>query len=66
MAYDLGHGIRKLRKMLLVFDNCAAHPHLDSLKICSSQHNIPGTASGHGDQKRSEDLLSFKVGKLHP
>jgi hypothetical protein len=55
---------QKWRKILLVFDNCAAHPHLDSLKVF--QHNIAGTANGHGTHKKFEDLISCTVGKLHP
>jgi hypothetical protein len=59
---------RKSRKILLVLDNCAAHPHLDFEKyptgISVSQHHIPGTANGHGNKKI--EIISRKVGKLHP
>jgi hypothetical protein len=46
MANELGHGItRKSRKVLLVLANCAAHPHLDSLKNIQLEFLSPSTTS---------------------
>jgi hypothetical protein len=35
----------KLRKILLVLENCAAHPHLDSLKNIQLEFLSPNTTS---------------------
>jgi hypothetical protein len=34
----------KLRKMLMVLDNCAAHPHVDSLKNIQLEFPSPNTS----------------------
>jgi hypothetical protein len=55
---------RKSRKILLVLDYCAAHPHSDSLKNIQlefvSQHHIPRAANGHGVTKNLKTLYHAK------
>jgi hypothetical protein len=57
---------RKLRKNLLLLDNCAAHPHSDSVRISgwdfSLQHHIPAAANGRGNHK--ENLKALYRAKL--
>jgi hypothetical protein len=62
---------RKPRKILPVLENCTAHPHLDSLKNIQLEFLSPNTTSliqsmDMGIIKKSEDLTSHEVGKLHP
>jgi hypothetical protein len=61
---------RKCRTVLLVPDNCAAHPHLESLKNIQLEFLSPNTTSLAQTMdvaiKKFEDLISPKVGKLHP
>jgi hypothetical protein len=61
---------QKLRKIVLVLDNCALHHHLESLKESNWNfclpHHIPGTANEHGNRNKFENLMSFKVYKLYP
>jgi hypothetical protein len=33
-------------------------------EVCVYQHYIPGTANGHGNHAKFEDLILCKVGKL--
>jgi hypothetical protein len=58
---------QKLRKILLV---CYTPSYRFFEKyptgISVSEHHIPGTANGHGNHKKFEDLMLRKVGKLHP
>jgi hypothetical protein len=58
-------------EILLVLDNCAAHPHLHSLKNIQLKFLSPNTTSlvqpkDMGIIKKLEALISRKAGKLHP
>jgi hypothetical protein len=58
-------------KILLVLDNSAAYPHLDSLKNIQLEFLSPNTTSliqpmDVGIIKKFEDLISCIAGKLHP
>jgi hypothetical protein len=60
----------KSRKILLALDNCAVHPHLDSLKNIQLVFLSPNTTSLVQPMamgiKKFDDLYHNKVGKVHP
>ena len=45
----------KERNILLLVDNCAAHPHVPH------PHPCVGAANEHGDHKKFEDFVSRKI-----
>jgi hypothetical protein len=57
----------KLRKTLIVPDNCAAHTHVESLKNIQLEFLSPNTTSlDMRIIKKFEGPVLHKVGKLHP
>jgi hypothetical protein len=61
---------QKSKNILLVLDNCAAHPHLDSannnqLEFLSPTPH-PWYRQRTWDHKKFEDFISRKIYKLHP